>query len=67
METFNQLLGRKGLVNILSLERSPIYVLGPVRNPGSFKYAPGMTILHAVALAGGLNQSSSEPWQQIEA
>ncbi|RVC71002.1 hypothetical protein EN759_01690 [Mesorhizobium sp. M00.F.Ca.ET.038.03.1.1] len=67
VETFNQLLGRKGLVNILSLERSPIYVLGPVKNPGSFKYAPGMTILHAVALAGGLNQSSSEPWQQIEA
>ncbi|TIU43560.1 MAG: exopolysaccharide biosynthesis protein, partial [Mesorhizobium sp.] len=45
-ETFEQLLGRKGLVNILSLERPPIYVLGPVKNPGSFKYAPGMTILH---------------------
>ena len=42
-QTFEQLLGRKGLVNILSLERSPIYVLGPVRNPGSFKYAPGKT------------------------
>ncbi|MDX8493054.1 polysaccharide biosynthesis/export family protein [Mesorhizobium sp. VK22B] len=66
-ETFAQVLGRKGLVNILSLERSPIYVLGPVKNPGSFKYAPGMTILHAIALAGGLNQGESEPWQKIEA
>ncbi|WP_181177431.1 polysaccharide biosynthesis/export family protein [Mesorhizobium sp. B4-1-1] len=67
VETFKLLLGRKGLVNILSLERSPIYVLGPVKNPGSFKYAPGMTILHAIALAGGLNQGQSEPWQKIEA
>ena len=67
LETFNQLLGRKGLVNILSLERSPIYVLGPVKNPGSFKYVPGMTILHAIALAGGLDRVASEPWQKIEA
>jgi protein involved in polysaccharide export with SLBB domain len=67
VETFDRLLGRKGLVNILSLERSPIYVLGPVKNPGSFKYAPGMTILHAIALAGGLDQGQSEPWQKIEA
>ncbi|MFD2058405.1 polysaccharide biosynthesis/export family protein [Mesorhizobium calcicola] len=66
-ETFEQLLGRKGLVNILSLERSPIYVLGPVKNPGSFKYASGMTILHAIALAGGLDRGASEPWQKIEA
>ncbi|MER8459702.1 polysaccharide biosynthesis/export family protein [Mesorhizobium sp. M0915] len=66
-EIFNQLLGRKGLVNILPLERPPIYVLGPVKNPGSFKYAPGMTILHAIALAGGLDRAESEPWQKIEA
>ncbi|MGX9178280.1 polysaccharide biosynthesis/export family protein [Mesorhizobium sp. BHbdii] len=66
-ETFNQLLGRKGLVNILPLERPPIYVLGPVKNPGSFKYAAGMTILHAIALAGGLDRAESEPWQKIEA
>ncbi|MGX9574038.1 polysaccharide biosynthesis/export family protein [Mesorhizobium sp. f-mel] len=66
VETFNQLLGREGLVNILSLERPPIYVLGPVKNPGSFKYAAGMTILHAIALAGGLDRAESEPWQKIE-
>ncbi|RWG45618.1 MAG: hypothetical protein EOQ62_17370 [Mesorhizobium sp.] len=66
-ESFNQLLGRKGLVNILPLERPPIYVLGPVKNPGSFKYAAGMTILHAIALAGGLDRAESEPWQKVEA
>jgi polysaccharide biosynthesis/export protein ExoF len=67
VKIFEQLLGRKGLVNILSLERSPIYVLGPVKNPGSFKYVPGMTILHAIALAGGLDRGASDPWQKIEA
>ncbi|MGX9120888.1 polysaccharide biosynthesis/export family protein [Mesorhizobium sp. BHbsci] len=66
-KTFNQLLGREGLVNVLPLERPPIYVLGPVKNPGSFKYAAGMTILHAIALAGGLDRAESEPWQKIEA
>ncbi|RWP57793.1 polysaccharide biosynthesis/export family protein [Mesorhizobium sp.] len=66
VETFNQLLGREGLVNILPLERPPIYVLGPVKTPGSFKYAAGMTILHAIALAGGLDRAESEPWQKIE-
>ncbi|MER9668101.1 polysaccharide biosynthesis/export family protein [Mesorhizobium sp. M0203] len=67
VETFNQLVGREGLVNILPLERPPIYVLGPVKNPGSFKYAAGMTVLHAIALAGGLDRAESEPWQKIEA
>src|SRR5258708_2013413 len=60
LESFNQLLGRKGVVNILSLERAPVYVLGPVKNPGSFKYASGMTILHALALAGGLDPGCNE-------
>lgn len=31
----------------------PIYVLGEVRSPGSFPYASGMTVINAVALAGG--------------
>ncbi|RXT54044.1 hypothetical protein B5V03_00820 [Bradyrhizobium betae] len=67
LESFNQLLGRKGTVNILSVERSPIYVMGPAKNPGSFKYVPGMTVLHAIALAGGLDRGTNEPWQKIEA
>lgn len=67
LKSFEQLLGRKGMVNILSLERSPIYVLGPVKSAGSFKYAPGMTVLHAIAMAGGLDRTANEPWQKVEA
>ncbi len=31
----------------------PVYVLGEVRNPGSYPYAAGMTVVNAIALAGG--------------
>jgi len=61
------LIGRKGFVTIAALERQPVYILGPVKNPGAYKYAPGMTVLHAVALAGGLDRAPAEPWQRMEA
>jgi polysaccharide biosynthesis/export protein ExoF len=67
MESFEQLLGHKGMVNVALLERSPIYVLGPVKNPGSYKYVPGATVLHAIAVAGGLDRGTSDPWQKLEA
>ncbi|MDH3647398.1 MAG: polysaccharide biosynthesis/export family protein [Gammaproteobacteria bacterium] len=38
-------------VEILSLQ--PVYVIGEVREPGSYPYTSGMTVLNAVALAGG--------------
>ena len=64
---FEALIGRPGFVNVLSVEHQPIYVVGPVKNPGSFKYRSGMTVLHAVALAGGMRRIDVEPWQRIEA
>jgi exopolysaccharide production protein ExoF len=70
-ETFEKLTGRKGFVTILSIERPPVFVLGPVKSPGSFKYMAGMTVLHAVAMAGGfgsgIEQTGAEPFQKIEA
>ena len=35
------------------LRYRPIYVLGEVEHPGSYAYQPGLTMLSAVALAGG--------------
>jgi polysaccharide biosynthesis/export protein ExoF len=60
------LLGRKGFVTVSVIEHQPVYVLGPVKKPGSYKYASGMTVLHAVALAGGLDRITLEPWQRVE-
>lgn len=32
----------------------PVYIVGEVKNPGSYPYVDGMVIMNAVALAGGL-------------
>lgn len=39
------------------VEYRPFFVLGDVRSAGSFPYVIGMTVLHAVALAGGFRSS----------
>jgi len=66
-DAFKALTGHRAIVNIVSLERPPVYVLGPVQKPGSYKYVPGMTVLHAIALAGGLDRQTLQPWQRVEA
>jgi polysaccharide biosynthesis/export protein ExoF len=63
---FRELTGRKGFVTAAVIERQPVYVLGPVKNPGSYKYALGMTVYHAIALAGGLDRATLGTWQDVE-
>ena len=40
-------------VSIEVLNYRPFYILGEVNQPGSYPYVSGMTVLNAVALAGG--------------
>ena len=40
-------------VTIESALRRPVFVLGEVQHPGRYAYEPGMTVLSAVAIAGG--------------
>lgn len=40
-------------VNVEVLNYRPFFILGEVKNPGSFPCAHGMTVINAVALAGG--------------
>jgi polysaccharide biosynthesis/export protein len=40
-------------VSIQVLTRRPFYVLGEVAQPGAYEYVSGMTLVNAVALAGG--------------
>ncbi|MGP0093343.1 MAG: polysaccharide biosynthesis/export family protein [Xanthobacteraceae bacterium] len=63
---FERELGRSSVVSVTLLERNPIYITGPVKNPGVFRYVAGMTVLHAVALAGGLEGASGESWQTVD-
>ncbi|MDW3207323.1 MAG: polysaccharide biosynthesis/export family protein [Alphaproteobacteria bacterium] len=40
-------------VTVRVIEYRPFYIVGEVRNPGSYSYVDGMTVVNAVALAGG--------------
>lgn len=45
----------------------PFYILGEVRNPGEYDYAEGMTVMKAVALAGGFTYRADEDDVEITA
>ena len=41
-------------------QNRPFFILGEVKNPGSYAYVPDMTVLTAVAIAGGYTFRASE-------
>jgi len=57
---FEGLMSRHIDVSIAILERQPVYIIGPVKNPGVYKYVPGMTVLHAIAVAGGIDHGAEQ-------
>jgi polysaccharide biosynthesis/export protein ExoF len=64
--SFQVLFGREARVSISILDREPVYVLGKVAKPGTFEYTPGMTVLHALAQAGGVqNADLSEMYDSV--
>ncbi len=40
-------------VTVEILEHQPIYVVGEVNKPGEYKFHPGLTVLHSLAMSGG--------------
>jgi|SRR5690242_4514442 protein involved in polysaccharide export with SLBB domain len=40
-------------VNLQVMNYRPFFILGEVKNPGSYPYVNGMTVVNAIALAGG--------------
>jgi polysaccharide biosynthesis/export protein len=51
------ILGEGDTVFVPKAER--FYVTGHVRTPGAYTYEPGMTVLQAISLAGGLSEKGS--------
>ncbi|WCL53386.1 polysaccharide biosynthesis/export family protein [Gimibacter soli] len=47
-------------VSLEIMNYRPFYILGEVKQPGSYDYVNGMTILNAVALAGGFTPRAQE-------
>jgi polysaccharide export outer membrane protein len=46
--------------------RRPVFVLGEVQKPGQYPYEPGMTVLSAVAIAGGYTYRAVKRRVEIE-
>ena len=43
----------------------PVFILGEVTRPGEYPYQPGMTVLSAVAIAGGFTYRAVEDYASI--
>jgi len=52
---------RNPTINVKIAEFGPIYVLGMVRTPGLYPYREGMSVLGAIARAGGIGASKITP------
>lgn len=46
--------GRPTRVSLEITQRRPFYIVGQVNNPGGHPFVPGLTVLQAVAIGGGL-------------
>ena len=53
-QTIEKITGRTEHVSIELPTRRPVYVVGLVNTPGAYAYTTDMTVLHALALSGGL-------------
>ena len=51
--------GRKGYATVEVIAYRPVFVTGVVKDSKSFSWTPGMTVLHAVTLAGGTSRLAS--------
>ena len=51
---------REPRINAEVLNYRPFYILGEVRQPGEYPYSNGLTVLNAVATAGGFTYRANE-------
>lgn len=48
------------IVSVGILDYRPFFIIGEVVKPGSYPYVAGMTVLHAVAIAGGFTPRAAK-------
>ncbi|MGE5538420.1 MAG: polysaccharide biosynthesis/export family protein [Gemmatimonas sp.] len=47
-------------ISVEVLNYRPFFIIGEVRNPGSYPYVNGMTVINAIALAGGYTSRAAK-------
>jgi protein involved in polysaccharide export with SLBB domain len=70
-EIVSRLQSRAGLttrpdVSVQIVRFRPIYVTGAVDKPGEYDFRPGLTVLQAVSIAGGLQRLTSDVFLGLE-
>jgi len=65
-DAFREVFGREAKVSIITTERDPVYVIGPSGRSGTFKYTPGMSVIHAVAMSGAIEGDRAEFYLRAE-
>jgi polysaccharide export outer membrane protein len=58
-------LVRRPSVAVEVIAYRPVYVLGEVNRPGQYPYQPGMTVVTAVAVAGGFTYRAVEGYAAV--
>ena len=53
-------------VSVQVLSYRPFYIVGEIRRPGEYEYRNGMTVINAVALAGGFSHRAKASAATIE-
>ena len=65
VEKFRDTFGHEATVHLSISARKPIFIVGYVKNPGRYDFVQGMTLMHAIAVAGGA-QRVSYPIDRVE-
>ena len=59
-ERATKVTGREAFITLEVSEYKPVFVSGYVSRPGSIPWKPGMSVLHAVTLMGGVFRATQE-------
>lgn len=57
---------REAEVTVNVLEHRPFYIVGEVRQPGGYPYVEGMTVINAIAMAGGYTYRARQDEYVVE-
>ena len=53
------LSGSETYLTVEILERRPFFILGEVKSPGAYPFTPGLSVLQALAISGGILRETS--------
>jgi protein involved in polysaccharide export with SLBB domain len=56
---YERMMQRPGYITVDVSERRPFFVVGLIGKPGAYPFVPGMTVMHAMAYAGGIYRPAS--------